>query len=57
MIDAKIIDIDVQDIRFPTSLWGIGCDLMVHVSLNNLYNDILATSILKKDVHTLNIYL
>ncbi|EFN61216.1 Mitochondrial enolase superfamily member 1 [Camponotus floridanus] len=28
MIDAKIIDIDVQDIRFPTSLWGIGSDSM-----------------------------
>lgn len=39
MIDAKIIDIDVQDIRFPTSLQQDGSDAMVCILLDNFYND------------------
>lgn len=50
-IIIKIIDIDVQDIRFPTSLKGDGSDAMVYVLLNNSYNDILAAQYIKKYVH------
>lgn len=49
-VDAKIIDIDVQDIRFPTSLWGTGSDSMV--LLNNSHNVTVVINILKKDVYT-----